>query len=161
MGSIKLEQRGKVEQDEKRGLEINENLDTKIGEAEISREALDRAEASVVDDDMKAAVDAGRTEADGLAKSIAESDGRAPGMEVTQSLKETASENKEYAETERAAAEAAGEMTGDFADTGANLAGQIEASADEFGEIADLSEQMSEDIQADIEARASRLENAF
>ena len=63
MGSIKLEQRAKVGQDEKRGLEICENLDMKIAEAEAWREGCRWSWADDPGDDMKAAVDTARMEA--------------------------------------------------------------------------------------------------
>lgn len=159
MGSLKLEQQGKVEQAEQRGAEIRETGDQKVEEAETSAAALEGVEA--IDDDDKAAVDAARSEADGIAKAIAESDVRAPGQEVGESLQETASESREYSDIEMQDAEKAGEMTGDYSDTGSNLAGQLEASGEEFAEIADQSDEVNDEMQAEVSRIAAALEGTF
>ena len=62
MGSLKLEQRQKVESDQGRGLGIQGVREQKIEDAETSAQALEQIEA--IDDDDKAAVDAARSESD-------------------------------------------------------------------------------------------------
>ena len=106
-------------------------------------------------------MDAARSEADGIAKAIAESDVRAPGQEVGESLQETASESREYSDIEMQDAEKAGEMTGDYSDTGSNLAGQLEASGEEFAEIADQSDEVNDEMQAEVSRIAAALEGTF
>ena len=84
MGSLKLEQRQKVESDQERGQEIQENAETKVEEAEVSQQALEQIEA--IDDDDKAAVDAARSEAEGGFGSLVESKIKVPFAEIYESL---------------------------------------------------------------------------
>lgn len=103
MGSLKLEQRQKVESDQEKGREVQESGEQKLEEAEASQGAMEQIEA--IDDDDKAALDAARSESDGIAKAIAESEVKEPGREVGESLKETSEQSTEYSETEMADAE--------------------------------------------------------
>lgn len=80
MGSLKLEQRQKVESDQEKGREVKEAGEQKLEEAEASQGAMEQIEA--IDDDDKAALDAARSESDGIAKAIAESEVKEPGREV-------------------------------------------------------------------------------
>lgn len=68
MGSLKLEQRQKVESDHEKGTEIKEAGEQKLEEAEASQGAMEQIEA--IDDDDKAALDAARSESDGIAKRL-------------------------------------------------------------------------------------------
>ena len=159
MGSLKSEQRQKVESDQERGQEIAEVGETKVEEAEISSEAMSQIEA--IDDDDKAALDAAHSEAEGIARMVAESEIRAPGQEVGESLTETAEESNEYAETEYKDAETASEMTGDYGDTGSNLASSLEQSGEEFQEISDEAVETNEELQAELEQLASSVEGQW
>lgn len=159
MGSLKLEQRQKVENDQERGQEIREGGETKLEEAEVSNEAMSSIEA--IDDDDKAAVDAARAEADGIAKMIAESEIRTPGQEVGESLKETSEQSVEYSETEMEDADKASEMTGDFSDAGSELASNLQESGEEFQEIADESDEISNEMTSELEQLAASLEETF
>ena len=94
MGSLKLEQRQKVESDQERGREVQESGEQKLEEAEASQGAMEQIEA--IDDDDKAALDAARSESDGIAKAIAESEIKEPGREIGESLKETSEQSTEY-----------------------------------------------------------------
>ena len=58
MGSLKLEQRQKVESDQERGREVQESGEQKLEEAEASQGAMEQIEA--IDYDDKAALDAAR-----------------------------------------------------------------------------------------------------
>ena len=58
MGSLKLEQRQKVESDQEKGTEIKEAGEQELEEAETSQEAMEQIEG--VDDDDKAALDTAR-----------------------------------------------------------------------------------------------------
>ena len=90
MGSLKLEQRQKVESNQERSQEIQEVGEQKIEEAETSAQALESIETP--DDDDKAAVDEARRESDGIAKQLAESEIKEPSSEVGKSLEETKQE---------------------------------------------------------------------
>lgn len=159
MSSLKLEQRQKVENDQERGQEITEISEQKIEEAEVSAQALESIEA--IDDDDKAAVDAARSESDGIAKALAESEIREPGNEVSESLTETSEQSNEYSETEMADADKANEMTGDFSVTGAELSGQLQESGQEFQEIADEGDRINDELQSKFEQMAAELEGVF
>lgn len=159
MGSLKLEQRQKVERDQERGQEIQETGEQKIEEAEISAQALEQIEA--IDDDDKAAVDAARGESDGIAKALAESEIKEPGVEVGKSLNETSDVSNKYSEIEKADADKASEMTGDFDNTGAELSRGLQESGQEFQEIADESDQVNDEMQSKFDQMASKLEGVF
>lgn len=159
MGSLKLEQREKVEADQERGQEITEVGEQKLEEAEVSNEAISQIEA--IDDDDKAALDAARSEASEIAKEVAESDIKSPWEEVSGSLEATASESREYSETERQDAEKAAEMTGDYSETGAGLSETLEASGEEFEDIAEQSDQVNEEKSAELEQLMANLEGVF
>lgn len=159
MGSIKLEQRQKVENDQEKGREIQENAEQKLEEAEVSNAAFEQIEA--VDDDDKAALDAARSECDGIAKALAESEIKEPGREVGESLKETSEQSTEYAETEMADAEKASTMEGDYSGVGSELSGELQESGQEFQDIAEEAEQVDEELEAELEQRAAALEGVF
>ena len=159
MGSVKLEQHQKVEKDQERGTEIKEVAEQKLEEAEASKNALDQIET--VDDDDKAALETALTTSEGIAKSIAESEIKEPGREVGESLKETSEESTEYSETERAGAEKASEMVGDYTEVGGNLAGELEQSGQEFEEIAAQSDQIRDELMSEYDQRAAALEGIF
>lgn len=159
MGSLKLEQRQKVESDQGRDLEIQEVGEQKIEEAETSAQALEQIEA--IDDDDKAAVDAARSESDGIAKALAESEIKEPGSDVGESLKETSEQSTEYSETEMTDAEKASEMTGDFSETGAELSESLQESGQEFQDIAEESDQVNDEMQSKFEQMAAELEGVF
>jgi len=159
MGSLKLEQRQKVESDQERGKEITETGEQKIEEAEASAQALESIEA--IDDDDKAAVDAARSESDGIAKALAESEIKEPGAEVGESLKETSEQSTEYSETEMKDADTATEMTGDFGGVGSELSSQLQESGQEFQEIANESDQVNDELQSEFDQIAAALEGMF
>lgn len=159
MGSLKLEQREKVEADQERGQEITEVGEQKLEEAEASNEALSQIEA--IDDDDKAPLDIARSESSEIAKEVAESDIRSPWEEVSSSLESTASESREYSDTERKDAEQATEMTGDYTETGAKLSETLEESGEEFEDIAEQSDQVNEEKSAEFEQLMANLEGVF
>ena len=159
MGSVKLEQSQKVENDQERGREITERGSEKLEEAEVSRNAIDQIE--IVDDDDKAAVDTAMTTSEGIAKSIAESEIKEPGREVGESLKETSEESTEYGETETEGADKASEMVGDFSDVGGNLASELQQRAQEFQEIASQSDQVHDQLESEYEQISAALEGVF
>lgn len=159
MGTLKMEQRQKVERDQERGHEVQEVGEQKIEEAETSAEALGQIEA--IDDDDRAAVDAARSESDGIARALAESEIKEPGAEIGESLKETASESMEYSDIEMADAEKAAEMTGDYTGTGSELSGSLQESAQEFQEISAQSDQVNADLQSKLGQMAAHLEGIF
>lgn len=159
MGTLKMEQRQKVERDQERGHEVQEVGEQKIEEAETSAEALGQIEA--IDDDDRAAVDAARSESDGIARALAESEIKEPGAEIGESLKETASESMEYSDIEMADAEKAAEMTGDYTGTGSELSGSLQESAQEFQEISTQSDQVNADLQSKLGQMAAHLEGIF
>ena len=133
MGSLKLEMRQRVEDAQEQGQEIQENAEKEIEEAEVSAEALGSIEG--VDDDDKAALDAARSEADGIAKERAESEIKEPGSEVSESLKETSEESTEYSEQEMEDADTASEMTGSYSETGSELSSELQESGQEFSQL--------------------------
>ena len=159
MGSLKLEQRQKVESDHERGQEIQEVGEQKIEEAETSAQAMEQIEA--IDDDDKAALESARNEADGIAKSLAESEIKDPGAEVGESLIETSEQSNEYSETEMADAEKASEMTGDFSETGSELSESLQESGQEFQDIAEESDQTNDEMQSKFEQMSAELEGVF
>ena len=159
MGSKKMELRGQIDKAEQQGGEIREGGEQKVEEVEISAQALESTET--VDDDDKAAVDAARSEAEGISKMVAESDIRAPGQEVGEQLHETAAEARESGDITLQGAETAGEMTGDYSDTGSNLGSQLEASGEEFHEIGEESDQVDAEMQAELERLAAQVESTF
>lgn len=159
MGSIKLEQRQKVESNQERGREVQEGGEEKLEEAEVSNAALEQIEA--VDDDDKAALDAARSESDGIAKALAESEIKEPGREVGESLKETSEQSNEYAETEKSDAEKASTMEGDFSGVGSELAGELQESGQEFMDIAEEADQINDELEAEFEQLAAALEGVF
>jgi hypothetical protein len=108
MGRLKLEQQGKVEQAGVRGNEIREVAEQKNEDAARSAEAVFSIEG-VVDDD-RAALEAAVSESGGIARALAESEIRAPGAEVGESLNETSRESTEYANQEFADAQTAAEL---------------------------------------------------
>ena len=138
MGSLKLEQRQKVESDQEKGTEIKEAGEQKLEEAETSQEAMEQIEG--VDDDDKAALDTARENANEIAKATAESEIKEPGREVGESLKETSEESTEYSETEMEDAAKASEMVGGYSEVGGELSDELQESGDEFQEIAEESE---------------------
>ena len=79
-------------------MKVQESGEQKLEEAEASQGAMEQIEA--IDDDDKAALDAARSESDGIAKAIAESEIKEPGREIGESLKETSEQSTEYSETE-------------------------------------------------------------
>lgn len=159
MGSLKLEQHQKVESAQERGQEIHEVGEQKIDEAETSAQALEQIEG--IDDDDKSALEAARGESDSIAKALAESEIKEPGLEVGESLKETSEESTEYSETEMADAEKASEMTGDFSETGAELSESLQDSGQEFQDIAEESDETNDELQAEFEQAAAELEGMF
>lgn len=159
MGSVKLEQRQKVENDREKGREIKEAGDTKLEEAETSSAALEQIEG--VDEDDKAALDAAKSESDGIAKAIAESEIKEPGREVGESLKETSEQSTEYSETEMADADKASEMVGDYSDVGSGLSSELQESGQEFQEIAEESDQVNDELQSEYDQLAAALEGVF
>lgn len=159
MGSLKLEQRQKVERGKERGQEIQEVGEQKIEEAEISAQALEQIEA--IGDDDKAAVDAAQSESNGIAKALAESEIKEPGSEVGESLKETSEQSKGYRETEMTDAEKALEMTGDFDETGVELSESFQESGQEFQNIAEESDQVNDEMQSKFEQMAAELEGVY
>lgn len=159
MGSLKLEQRQKVECAQEKGGEIKEAGEQKLEEAEASQGAMEQIEA--IDDDDKAALDAARSESDGIAKAIAESEVKEPGREVGDSLKENAEQSAEYSEIEMADAEKASEMVGDYSEVGGGLSGELQKSAQEFQEIAEESDQVDDELQSEYDQIVASLEGVF
>lgn len=159
MGRLKLEQQGKVEQAGIRGNEIREVAEQKNEDAARSAEAVFSIEG--VDDDDKAALEAAVSESSGIAKALAESEIRAPGAEVGESLNETSRESNEYANQEFADAQTASEMIGDFSDVGSGLSSSLEQSGQEFQEIAGASDSLNAELQEMFAQQASMLEGAF
>ena len=159
MGSLKLEQRQKVESYREKGSEIKEVGKQKLEEAEASQGAMEHIEA--IDDDDKAALDAARNESDGIAKAIAESEVKEPGHEVGESLRETSEQTIEYSETEMADAEKASEMVGDYSAVGGELSSELQKSGQEFQEIAEESDQINDELQAEYDQLAAALEGVF
>jgi|GEM_PF-899090 len=159
MSSPKLEQRQKVESNQERGNEVKESGEQKLEEAEASQEAMEPIEA--IDDDDKAALDAAKSESDGIAKAIAESEIKAPGREIGESLKETAEQSNEYSETEMADAEKASEMVGDYSGVGGELASELQQSGQEFQEIAEESDQVNDELQSEYDQLAAAMEGVF
>lgn len=159
MGSLKLEQRQKVESDQERGREVQESGEQKLEEAEASQGAMEQIEA--IDDDDKAALDAARSESDGIAKAIAESEIKEPGREIGESLKETSEQSTEYRETEMADAEKASEMVGDYSEAGGELSSELQESGQEFQDIAEESDQVNDELQAEYDQLAASLEGVF
>lgn len=159
MGSLKLEQRQKVESNQEKGGEIKEAGERKLEEAEASQGAMEQVEA--IDDDDKAALDAARSESDGIAKAVAESEIKEPGHEVGESLKENTEQSTEYSEIEMADAGKASEMVGDYSDVGGGLSGELQESAQEFQEIAEESDQVNDELQSEYDQIAAALEGVF
>lgn len=159
MGSLKLEQKQKVESDQECGSEIKEAGEQKLEEAEASQGAMEQIEA--IDDDDKAALDAARSESDGIAKAIAESEVKEPGREVGESLKETSEQSTEYSETEMADSEKAAEMVGDYSEVGGELSSELQESGQEFQEIAEESDQVNDELQSEYDQIAASLEGVF
>lgn len=159
MGKLKLEQQQKVEQAGERGREIQEIAEQKNQEAEISSNAVRSIEG--VDDDDRAAVEAAIGESSSIAKALAESEIKAPGAEVGESLNETTAESTEYANQEFSDANTAAEMTGDYTDVGSGLRGSLEQSGEAFQEIAGESDRLNGELQSMFAEQASRLESAF
>lgn len=159
MGSLKLEQRQKVESDQERGREVQEAGEQKLEEAETSQEAIGQIEA--IDDDDRAALDAAISESDGIAKAIAESEIEEPGREIGDSLKETSEQSSEYAETEMSDAQKATEMNGDYSEVGSGLSEELQQSGQEFQEIAEESDQVNDELQAEYDKLAAELEGVF
>lgn len=159
MGTLKMEQGQKIERDQERGQEVQEIGEQKIEEAETSAEALGQIEA--IDDDDRAAVEAARSESDGIAKALAESEIKEPGSQIGESLKETSSESREYSGIEMADAEKAAEMTGDYSGTGSELSGSLQESAQEFQELADRSDQVNTELQSKLSQMSAHLEGVF
>lgn len=159
MGSVKLEQHQKLEANQERGNEVVEKGDVKLEDAVESEAAMSRIEA--VDDDDKAALEAGRSESDSIAKELASVEVREPGKEVSEGLLETSEQSNEYADTEEQDAEAASEMVGDYEGVGGNLENQFEQSAQEFREIAEQSDQSNSELEAEFDRIASALESTF
>ena len=159
MCSLKLEQRQKVESAQERGREVQESGEQKLEEAEASQGAMEQIEA--IDDDDKAALDAARSESDGIAKAIAESEIKEPGREIGESLKETSEQSTEYRETEMADAEKASEMVGDYAEAGVELSSELQESGQEFQDIAEESDQVNDELQAEYDQLAASLEGGF
>lgn len=159
MGSVKLEQRQKVEKDQERGTEIKEAGEQKLEDAENTMNAFEQIET--VDDDDKAALETAISTSEGIAKSIAESEIKEPGREVGESLKETSEESTEYSETEMAGAEKASEAVGDYAEVGGNLSAELERSGQEFEEIAAQSDQVRDELASEYESLAAALEGVF
>lgn len=159
MGSLKLEQRQKVESDQERGREVQESGEQKLEEAEASQGAMEQIEA--IDDDDKAALDAARSESDGIAKAIAESEIKEPGREIGESLKETSEQSTEYSETEMADAEKASEMVGGYSEVGGELSSELQGSCQEFQDIAEESDQVNDELQSEYDQLAAALEGVF
>lgn len=159
MGSLKLEQHQKVERDNERGVQIQEVGSVKIEEAESSVTSLEQIQA--IDDDDRAAVDAARSESNGIANAVSESEIREPGTDVKESLRETSRQSQEYSAMELQDASRAAEMTGDYSGTGAGLAGSLETSAAEFQDISDESDTMSGEMQAKFDQMSGILEGMF
>ena len=159
MGSLKLEQRQKVEDSRERGQEIQETGEQKLEEADASAQALEQIEA--IDDDDQAAVETARNDSEGIAKALAESEITEPGSEVGEALKETSQESTEYSDTEMSDAEKATEMTADYEGTGQELSEHLQESGEEFREIAEQSDQTNEDLQSQLNQIAAQLEGVF
>lgn len=159
MGSLKLEQSRKVEYDQERGKEVQENVETKLEEAEASNAAMEQIEA--IDDDDKASLDQAVTESAEIAKNTVESEIREPGTEIGESLKETSEQSQEYSETEKKDAEKATEMTGDYSETGSELAENLQESGQEFQEIAEAGDQTKSELDAEYDRLAAALEGVF
>jgi hypothetical protein len=159
MGQKKIEMNQRVEADKERGQEIAEKGDQKIEEAEASQEALQSIE--IVDDDDEKAVEQARTESNGIAKGIAESEIKEPGESVSESFKETSEQSKEYSETEMQSAATATEMTADYSGVGSELSSELQQSGQEFQEIADQADQSSDELKSRLDQEVADLEGVF
>lgn len=159
MGKLKLETRFRVEKDHEHGLEIREAGEQKLEEADASQSAMAQIEA--IDDDDQAALDAARSESDGIAKAIAESEIKEPGREVGESLKETAEQSIEYSEIEISDAAKASEMVEDYFDVGSRLSAELQESGLDFQEIAEDSDLINDELQQEYDELAKALEGVF
>ena len=138
MGSVKLEQTSKIEENEGKGNETKEIARQKLEEAETSENAIS---IEGVDDDDREAIDEARDEMAGIAEQQAESEAREPAREIGESLKEVTEQSNEFAETEEQDAETASGAEGDYSEVGDKLSGDIQRSGQEFREIAERSDQ--------------------
>ena len=144
-------------QAEQQGIEIKENSERDIEEAHISVDALKQIE--VVDEDDKMALDAAVNETKSIGKMLAETDIRAPGIEVGNSLEAVSTQAKEYGEIEKKSSDKASETVGAFEGPGVELAGKLREFGERYQELADESSRVNEEMRAEREQAASILEN--
>lgn len=159
MGQRKLEQTQKVEADKEAGQEILESGDQRIQEAQESEAALSSIE--IVDDDDESAIEQARSESSAIAKGIAESEMKAPGEMISESLKETSNESNDLSDIEMQGASTAQEMTADYSGVGSALSSELQQSGQEFREIANEADQTSNEIKAALDQAISDIEGVF
>ena len=159
MGSLEQGLRSSLEEAEQRGMEVRENAEQKIDEAQESKEALDQIEA--IDDDDKAALQEAINESRDIAQGIAENEITTPGSEISSSLEGISEQSSEYSETEIQDSEKASGTIGDFQGPGAELASKLQESGESFRELADESSEMNEEMQSEFQQDAATLESVF
>ena len=159
MGQKKIEMNQRVEADKERGQEIAEKGDQKIEEAEASKEAITSIE--IVEDDDEKAVEQGIKDSDAIARGLAETDVKEPGERVSESLKETSEQSKEYSEIEMQGSAKATEMTADYSGVGSEVSSELQQSGQEFQEIADGADQENDELNSRVDQIVASLEGIF
>jgi hypothetical protein len=153
MSEIKTGLDAKIKIDSQRGEQILSNAEQAMESRRISETALNSVEP--VDDDTWEAVTVARRDAEKISETIAEEEIQKPGLDVCNSLKNTAIESNEYAGKEAENARTVAGMVNDFASVGTEASSKFVESSRAFQNIAINSDACEQHFNQEFDQAAA------
>ena len=152
MGEIKNRGREKVEDNQKKFLEVDDVAAELLDSRNHNKAIVE--ETTGVDDDDKAALETAKEVAAGLSREAAEMQVDAPSMALGEDMDRGVTEMNEHAATEKDDASKVSAMDGLYGGVGSSLENQFTGSAEEFEGIAASGNSIKEDSSAKIEEKS-------